>query len=519
MNPKWLLAISFIEGGAVMGVELIGAKMIGPYFGASLYVWSAVLAVTLLGLTAGYYCGGIVSEKWPGQSTLFYLLAAGGLLTGIMPITAPPLMNMLLEQDFRIGAITSAFLFIFPPLLFYGMVSPFIVHMLTKQIRETGKKAGLVYAVSTLGGILFTFLIGFYVIPELGLRLGAVIISSIVLAVPVVCLATQRKTKRAFALLIVGILSAATQLSAASGIAASSDVFQQLYSSSGLLGQVTVYDYKNTDTRCVFINNVSQSYIDNQTGRSQWLYIHRLAAYCSFKPIGSRTLIVGLAAGNLVNEMVGLGFEMDACDIDKRMAHVASTYFGMTDRVSVTIDDARHFINVNKKTYDIIVLDISSGETQPTNLYTVEGFKKIKTLMAPDGILWIHYPTIYNGPEGLALKSIWKTAEASGLIVELVDTDQELNGLSEYLIFCTRDGQSLENQSFERRDPYSDSFGFHLSAEEGILRKDLSNESGIIMTDDRPIMDKLHSPMATRHRKASIDMTLRALRRDKIPVL
>ena len=62
-NKNFYFLLSFIEGASVMAAELLGAKMLAPYFGSSLYVWASVLAITLGGLAVGYYVGGILSYK------------------------------------------------------------------------------------------------------------------------------------------------------------------------------------------------------------------------------------------------------------------------------------------------------------------------------------------------------------------------------------------------------------------------------------------------------------------------
>ena len=131
-----LLVISFLEGAAVMGVELIGAKMIAPYFGTSIYVWSTVLGITLIGLTSGYFLGGLLSYKKPSKNTFFILLGIAGLLTALMPVTSTWIMNLLLDFNFKISVLISAMLFIFPPLMFYGMISPYIIKFLLEKMQD-----------------------------------------------------------------------------------------------------------------------------------------------------------------------------------------------------------------------------------------------------------------------------------------------------------------------------------------------------------------------------------------------
>src|ERR1039458_10759485 len=87
MNKKiFFYSLSFLEGASVMAAELLGAKMLAPYFGTSLYVWSAVLAVTLGGLAMGYFAGGIFSEKKNTERNLYYILLASAIFLIAMPL-------------------------------------------------------------------------------------------------------------------------------------------------------------------------------------------------------------------------------------------------------------------------------------------------------------------------------------------------------------------------------------------------------------------------------------------------
>jgi len=171
ISSKFLLIVAFVEGGAVMCVELLSAKMTAPFFGTSLYVWSAVLGITLFALTSGYYLGGIISERYPARKSLFLILLASTLFIGIMPYTGDAVMQVALNLSLKIGSIISLLVFLFPPLCLLGMTSPLIIRLLSKQIKTVGKITGSVYGTSTFGGILSTFLVGFYLIPWQGLKM------------------------------------------------------------------------------------------------------------------------------------------------------------------------------------------------------------------------------------------------------------------------------------------------------------------------------------------------------------
>ncbi len=171
MRRFWFLfMVSFVEGGAVMALEVVGAKMVGPFYGNSLYVWSAVLAVTLGGLAAGYFLGGRLSRWHPDRRVLFAIVLISAGLVGLMPWSAPWVMEATLGMDLRLGITLSAMVYLFPPLLCFGMVSPMIVRLISTDSTGIGRASGTVYSVSTLGGILATFAIVFHVVPEVGMR-------------------------------------------------------------------------------------------------------------------------------------------------------------------------------------------------------------------------------------------------------------------------------------------------------------------------------------------------------------
>lgn len=166
----FIFIVSFVEGGALMAVEIVGAKMVGPYYGSSLYVWAAVLGLTLGGLTTGYFLGGLVSKRWPTRTALYSIILLSALLVGMMPWTAPWIMQATIGMELRAGITLSSLVFLFPPLVCFGMVSPLIIRLITTHEHKIGHAAGTVYAVSTTGGILVTYFVAFYSVHHIGMN-------------------------------------------------------------------------------------------------------------------------------------------------------------------------------------------------------------------------------------------------------------------------------------------------------------------------------------------------------------
>jgi len=174
MKKHWyLFPVLLVEGGSLMAVELLGAKLVAPFYGNSLYVWTAVLGITVLGLTAGYYFGGIISERYPSNKALFFIVAMSALLVFALPHSSSLFMSLTSAMDLRLGIVVTCLLFLLPPLVCFGMVGPLVVRLLSLKLDILGKVAGTVYFTSTIGGILAAFFYGFYMIPHVGMKMSS----------------------------------------------------------------------------------------------------------------------------------------------------------------------------------------------------------------------------------------------------------------------------------------------------------------------------------------------------------
>jgi MFS family permease len=182
-SPRWhLYSISFVEGGALMAVELIGAKLVTPFFGNSIYVWASALGFTLLGLMAGYFLGGWLSERKPERNLLYKVVLASGVVVALMPLTANLIVGATAGMELRMAVVLSEIVLLLPPVTLFGIVSPMIIRLITEQVEEVGNAAGRIYAISTGGGILLNFAMGLYLIPFVGVRMSAWFTAALLIA-------------------------------------------------------------------------------------------------------------------------------------------------------------------------------------------------------------------------------------------------------------------------------------------------------------------------------------------------
>ena len=154
------------SGFFVMGVELLGGRLLAPYFGSSIFVWGALIAVFMTALAVGYLIGGQLSLRAPSQRGLGLLLIAEALLA--LPIvafgdTVFDTLSFAIE-DPRYGSLLAAFLMFSAPTVFSGMVSPYAVRLLIDNVERSGQSAGRLYFASTLGSAGGTILTTFYLV-------------------------------------------------------------------------------------------------------------------------------------------------------------------------------------------------------------------------------------------------------------------------------------------------------------------------------------------------------------------
>ncbi len=501
MNPaqkkKFLLLLSFIEGGSVMACELIGAKLLAPYFGTSLYVWAAALALTLGGLTLGYFIGGKLSLKYIGsEKLLYFVLLSGSALLILMPFSSAIIMEMTINFNLEMGAILSLLCFMVPPLTFMGMVSPIIINLLTKSADSAGSSAGNVYAISTLGGILYTFLMGFYVIPNFGLTMPA-IISGLVLAVlPLISLLSIDRSKALFFLVLIFIGTIASSFSSENY----TEEYKELYHSEGILGQIKVVDHPSYDItpdhkigRALLVNNTLQTYVghDNDFAYSIWNWSQYFPTAASIYPKGSEVLLLGLGGGTIVKQLNRLGYNVDVVEIDKRVFEVSVEFFNLDPKTKVHIDDARHFIKTVDKKYDIVIFDTFLSESVPEHLLTKEGFNDTKRILKPKGMIMSNFYGYTKGKRGKAARSVYKTFEQSGFNVDLLATPGE--EANRNLIFLASESildfteTNYVEPNYDKIENISDHF---------IDRRFLDLEEAFVLTDRKPRLSKLYNEAA-----------------------
>ena len=161
-----------LSGACVMIFELTGARMIGPYFGTSIYVWTNVIGVILASLSLGYYIGGYKADEQDAHRLMASCLGATGFSVLLCLLIHDTVLRNLahLVYDPRFGGLYASLILFAVPSIFFGCISPIATRLMLKSLDETGKVTGNIGAISTIGSLIGTFFGGFVLIPYLGIQ-------------------------------------------------------------------------------------------------------------------------------------------------------------------------------------------------------------------------------------------------------------------------------------------------------------------------------------------------------------
>ena len=192
-----LLALVFVGGMSSLGVEMVAARLIAPFFGDSQFVWATLIGLTLIYLTAGYYLGGRLADRAPYAQALYRLTALAAVSIGLIPVLSSPILNWTEQtfarpdSDISAGPLVAVLILFSLPVILLGCVSPYAIRLRVQAVGSAGRISGKLYALSTVGSILGTFVPVFWLMPGYGVRATILTFAGLLMAVSAAGLIAQ----------------------------------------------------------------------------------------------------------------------------------------------------------------------------------------------------------------------------------------------------------------------------------------------------------------------------------------
>lgn len=410
INKYRLELIVFLAGLSVMVLELDGSRILAPYLGTSLYVWTSIIGIILGALSLGYFLGGKLADKKPSFKTLSIILLLAAVSIGIIGLVKEPFLKLIQNEisDIRIGSIIATIILFVIPSVLLGMISPYAVKLKIETLARSGQTVGNLYAISTIGSIVGTFLAGFYLIPAMGNTKILYLIAIILLMAALISYSRFLIVKSLIIILI-------------------------FLSSFGIFYEKT--EAKTIDLDSQYNRILISEGIDQETGRpARYIYtdpfgtqsamftdkdddlVFRYTKYYRlidhFFPKSKNVLMIGGGAYSYPKDYLGKHEgNIDVVEIDPKFTELARQYFNLTDnpRLSIIHEDGRIFLNKTDKKYDAILIDAFKSLTPPWQLTTKESVSKMSAALDDNGVVIANVVSALEGEKAEFLQAEFAT--------------------------------------------------------------------------------------------------------------
>jgi len=505
-NHNRLLAFSvFVAGMVTLALELSAARLLGNVFGTSNLVWANIIGLILVYLTVGYFIGGRWADRSPFPTTFYGLLAWAAFLAGVIPLVARPVLTSAvsavesLDAAVMVGSFLVVLILFSLPVVLLGCVSPFAIRLSIRDPSHAGRVSGRMYAISTLGAILGTFLPVLWLIPAVGTARTFLIFSLALMAVALVGLwrAGGKRVLRYVWMPIV--LLGWSWLALRQPI---KSTVGQIYEDESAYNYIQVVE--RDGVRYLLLNEgqgIHSVYAPGQTATyGTWDYF-LAAPYWNEAPTPGEEVerlgIVGLAAGTIAKQYTQMfgPIPIDGWEIDPGVTDVGRQFFAMDEpNLNVITADGRWGLARSREKYSVVGIDAYRLPYIPWQLTTREFFGEVRAHLLPDGVVVIN---VGRTPEDRRLvDGMVGTLESVFPSVHVVDVPATFNSIVFATMQPTDPGnvaENLDRLARQKSDPLLID----------VLVRTLGNlqptpDSSVVFTDDRAPIEQLTNAVALR---------------------
>ena len=389
-----LSVVVFAAGAGTLATEIAASRLLAPYFGSSTIVWANIIGLILLYLSIGYWLGGKVADRRPEPRVLGGMILIGALAIAVTPFIARPILDLALRglDAVSVGAVVGSFfaaLALFAvPVTLLGAVSPFAIRLALDSVEEAGSVAGRLYAISTVGSIVGTFVSAIVTIPLIGTQ-RTMLGSAVLLVLAAALLLGSRW--QLLTVFVAGLLFVpAGAIKASPGL---------LYESESAYQYIQIVE-RLDGSRALKLNEGvavhSVWHRDSVLTGGVW-DTFLLVPPLLDRPV-ERMLVIGNAGGTVARAYGQLypEVEIDGVEIDPEVSEAARRYMGLGDnpRLDVITADGRPYLELTDNRYDIIVVDAYHQPYIPFYLATREFFEAVREHLRPGGVAALNVASV-----------------------------------------------------------------------------------------------------------------------------
>jgi len=451
--------IVFVSGAVLMALEIVGSRVLAPYFGNSIFVWGSLISVVLAALSAGYYWGGRLSEQNPSFARLLLMLIVPGAMIFVLPFFYPSVNLWIAENDFgpRLNPLIAGAIFFLVPGIFLGAISPYAIRLGATALSTVGSTAGTLYALSTCGSIFGTLFTAFYLIPVLGVAniIHALGVTLMLLAAIMWPLTRELKARRTAAAKAAVVVVAALAFVVPPEAWA---IYKTLLEKDSFYHHIRVQ--QDDEARYLYFDQTLQSAmnLDDPTAL-RLVYSRYVSLGFTFRPDAKKALVVGLGGGSVPKKWQKEfpTLDIDVAEIDPEVVQIAKKYFSFQEgkNLHAYAQDGRLFLTRAAQRYDVILLDAYFKDSIPFHLTTKEFFTVASQKLAPNGVVVMNIIGAVTGPGGKITRSVAKTLRGIFPQVYLFAVrrpdNASLDTIQNVILVATKEAQRVEVRDIVKR--------------------------------------------------------------------
>jgi len=393
-------SIAFVVGAASLGAEIAAARLLAPYFGASTIIWANTIATVLVALSAGYALGGRLADRRADLRGLCAIVLVAAALLAMVPFVSGPFLRFSvkalgsLSVGGFVGSLAAVLVLVAVPVMLLGTVAPYANRLSLDRVSDAGTVTGRLYAISTAGSLLGTFLAALLLIPLIGTHR-----TFLVFALALALVAAPFVGSPKFLLVPVAVACLLAVPPAAVG--------------AGVPGARVIYE---TETPYQYARVLQFADGERWLQLNEGVAVHSLYRPWTFLTGGywddllvlpraaadapaRRVAILGDAAGT-VARAYGHYFpatRVDAVELDGELNAIGRRWFGLRGpNLHLYTADARPWLAASTARYDAIVLDAYRQPYIPFYLITREFFADIRAHLRPGGVVIVNVGHIPN---------------------------------------------------------------------------------------------------------------------------
>ena len=448
---KYLLFTVFISGLTSLAVELAASRLLGNYFGSSNMVWASIIGLILIYLTAGYFIGGIWADRSPKFGTLYRILAWAGFAVTLVPAISRPVLRWAanafdnLQLGVMLGSFTAVMILFIIPMILIGMASPFAIRLAIQDNQEAGRISGRIYAISTLGSFIGTFIPVMLLIPTVGTYRTFLIHGAVLMVVALIGLKIAEGWRSLLPLawmpvVVIGLFFFATSGTDKTSVGMIYET-ESAYNYIQVLEQDGYHLLRLNDGQGV--HSIYNPTVFNYSGPWEQVLVAPFFNRAPVKVTDVKSMaIVGLAAGTTARQatLIYPNISIDGFEIDPKIVDVGNTFFGMNlAALHVFVQDGRWGLQHSGKKYQVISVDAYRPPYIPWHLTTREFFQTVHDHLTDDGVMVINIGRAPN--DRRLINSLASTIRMDFASIQIMDIPGTFNSI----LFASIQPVSVDN--------------------------------------------------------------------------